>query len=234
MPAPGIPGPSRGAVLHPVRGDRGDVPADPGLQIVGDQFRREGLDASVGTVPVPLHLVPLRLHVRELPERQGLLSAHLHDEAVLDVEMSRSGGVGGRHEQEPNPAPHVGCARDDVRLHLVQHAVHELVVRGILLDVQQRQPGLVGVELADDVTRSRLGAPRRSPLRNQQRLVGGVTDHRLPGQPVGQVGDRLLGEQRVSVEGVMVLDWPRRERLVEACTFQVDQGAHRQPPLSCR
>ena len=81
----------RRAVVNPVRRHRRNVGPEAGREVVGSQLAGQSLDTPVGTVPVSLDLVAAIPVTVEAAEAEFLRPAHLHQQAVLDVEVS------GRH-----------------------------------------------------------------------------------------------------------------------------------------
>src|ERR1700730_249890 len=76
----------------------------------------------------------------------------------------------------------------------------------MLLDVEQRQPGALLIEVANGIAGARLRAPRRAAFGNEKGVVGCIADDAVAGQPVGQVGDRVEGEQWMVRQAVLDRD----------------------------
>ena len=93
--------------------------------------------------------------------------------------------------------------------------VHELCHAGIVFHVEQGEPGVGLVQIAYDVARSLQGTARRTSLRNQEGLRGGVGDHRFTRQPVGEICDRCEGHAVIEVEIMDEFHGLRGERIVE-------------------
>src|ERR1035437_6552797 len=66
------------AVMHPMRCDRGYVSPPPRREGAGRQFRRQGLDAPVRAIPVPLNLVPAGPLARQAAKTDRLGPTDLH------------------------------------------------------------------------------------------------------------------------------------------------------------
>ncbi len=165
------------------------------------------------------------------PDVHLLGAADLQQEVVLGV------GVRGRHrpgrgqEDEALALGHHVLAGADVGVHLLQALVQEPLVLGVALDVLEHHPAAVGLDLAGDLAdrlRAALDLVRRRDLGH----VAEVVLDPVPGQALGQLGDRLDREQRVVGQLVRHRQRGAVEVVAQARVVDVQQRVSCVPPSS--
>ena len=122
-----------------------------------------------------------------------LYTLDLEQEAVLDVEVhGRRRGRGG-DEQIPGPPRHSALAVGDELVHLVQAFVDQLGVLGSLVDVTQRDPDAVSLDVLDRLRRWAVPDVDVAAV-VREREVAAFAPHGFRRQTVGEIRDRVDGE----------------------------------------
>src|SRR5262249_28337279 len=88
--------------------------------------------------------------VQGLPDQGLLFAGYLQDKIVFMIHMIWRHGARRRNENPPRPEAHARVPSLNERAHGFQHFANELAIFGVLLHMQQREPGMRRFNRAHD------------------------------------------------------------------------------------